>query len=149
MKQDHIESAICAVLILVFSYAALCKLLDLRLFVAELDTHPLLRNFSRTLSWSLPASELALCVLLILPGTRIAGLYGSAALLIIFITYLSVMLLKGDHLPCSCGGIINGLNWKGHLFLNISLLSLAIGGIISHARVTGYWERAVHRKPPS
>lgn len=148
MKQGHIISVISAILILVFSYAAMCKLLDLRLFVAQLDTHPLLHHFSKKLSWSLPAAELGLCVLLILPGTRKVGLYGAAALLGIFIIYLSVMLLSGDHLPCSCGGIINGLGWTGHLFLNISLLSLASWAIISHSRAAPHGS-AENTKLPS
>lgn len=130
MKRTHLSTIASAALILVFSYAAFSKMLDMALFKAQLDTHPLLRHFPALLAIALPVGELGISVLLTIPKTRKTGFCLSAGLLLLFIIYLSIMLTTSSHLPCSCGGIINGLGWKGHILLNTALLMLSLAGLL-------------------
>lgn len=130
MKRNTIVEIITALLIVLFVYAALSKLLAYQLFVAQLHTHPYLKHFGGFIAWSLPLTEFIVAVLLIFSPTRLASLYASVILLMIFTIYLVLMLLSGKDLPCSCGGVINGLNWKQHIVFNIGFTGLAITGIV-------------------
>jgi len=147
MKRDNINSAIAAILILVFSYAAISKMIDIRLFVAQLDGHPLLRSVSKWLSWGLPIVELLTCSILAISKTQLIGLYAAGGLLTSFTLYLGIMLLSGNHLPCSCGGIINKLSWRGHLLLNIGLLALSVWGITRYSPSEYKGERRLKKHP--
>jgi len=120
MKKDSIPGIVAALLILLFSYTAFSKLLEHDKFVFQmrLSHFPLLHYTAGFLAWFLPVLEFAITVLLILPATRLFGLYSSVALLSVFTVYIVVMLLSGRSLPCTCGGIISRLSWKGHLLFN-------------------------------
>ncbi|WP_344979911.1 MauE/DoxX family redox-associated membrane protein [Compostibacter hankyongensis] len=129
MKKAILIQAIAAVLILLLVYAAVSKLLDHHLFVAQLHTHPYLKPMAGFISWAVPLSELAVSGLLMLRSTQYAGLWCAAGLLTVFTVYLSMMLLSGKDLPCSCGGIISGLSWRQHLLFNLFFIILAGIGI--------------------
>jgi hypothetical protein len=120
-----------AVLICIFVYAALSKLLEYHLFTLQLHQHPYLRSIAATVAWGLPAAELIVAALMTIPATRMAGLYSTCTMLVIFTVYLEVMLLSGKHLPCACGGIISSLNWKQHMVFNTILIAMAVVTIIS------------------
>lgn len=130
MKKDHITSIISAVLILAFCYAAISKLADVRLFTAELDTHPFLRPFSGWLRWLIPGAEILICGLLCFFRTQSAGLIASLLLLTLFTGYLAIMLLTASDLPCSCGGIISGFSWKQHIAFNLLLAGISLWGFL-------------------
>jgi len=40
------------------------------------------------------------------------------------------MLLSGQHLPCTCGGIISKMSWKQHLGFNALFILVGLIGII-------------------
>jgi len=129
MKRDNINSAIAAILILVFSYAAISKMINLNLFNAQLKTHPYLQSYAGYLKWLIPVAELTISVFLIFPKTRLKAITASASLLVLFTIYLGVMILTQSNLPCSCGGIINKLSWRGHILLNFALIGISVIGI--------------------
>jgi len=128
MKNKWIIEIISAALVLLLVYAASGKFMDYPLFVAQLLTHPYLKPFAGFLAWSVPAVELLISVLVIIPRTRLAGLYSAAALLFTFTVYLVLMLLTDKNLPCSCSGIISSLSWGEHIVFNILFIILAIIG---------------------
>ncbi|TAM97041.1 MAG: hypothetical protein EPN39_12190 [Chitinophagaceae bacterium] len=130
MRRTVIIDVLAAALIILFVYAALSKLMAYPLFTAQLEMHPLLRPFAGWLAWALPAAELFISALLVIPSTRLMGLYGSAILLFMFTVYLTGMILTDKHLPCSCGGLISGFTWRQHIVFNLVFIILSITGII-------------------
>lgn len=134
MRRTLIIEAIAAGLIVLLVYASLSKLLAYPVFVVQLHTHPLLKSFAGFLAWAVPVVELCVVTLLAIPKTRLAGLYSATALLLVFTAYLLLMLLSGQPLPCSCGGIISKLSWSGHVVFNSVFILLAVTGIILDKR---------------
>jgi hypothetical protein len=76
-----------------------------------------------------PALELLVACLLVVPGTRKWGLYGSFALMAGFTLYVGYLLAFADDLPCSCGGVIQQMTWGQHLLFNIFFTVIAWTGI--------------------
>lgn len=111
-------------LVFLFAYTGSAKLLDPVPFRAVLEGFPLIGTFAPLLGWLLPATELSLAVLLLVPRTRRAGLWGCGALLLLFTLYISVLLLSASRLPCSCGGVLGALGWPEHWLLNLFFLGL-------------------------
>jgi len=79
----------------------------------------------------LPLSELVLIVLLILPGTRLLGMYASLFMLVLFTLYVGGAVFHiYDRHPCACGGLFNNLGWHRHFKVNIFLTLIALVGVI-------------------
>jgi len=125
---------ISALFILVFVYTATAKLLSHHSFLVTLKTAPLINFAAPFLSWTIPAIELLISILLFIPQFQKMGLYASLTLMTLFTTYVAAMLLASSHLPCSCGGMITHLSWKQHLWLNVFLTALAATGIYLYTR---------------
>ena len=118
-----------ALFILLFVYTATDKLWSHHQFQKTLERSPLLSSVSTWLSWMIPVIELFIAVMLLLPRLRQAGFFASCGLMVLFTSYIFFMLLSGDKLPCSCGGIISRLSWLQHLWLNVILTLLAAASI--------------------
>lgn len=128
--QQNITLIITGILILVFTYTALSKLLAFDAFRSQMLSQPLPSFLTENLIWALPAVELLVAGFLVFSKTRIIGYYFSIALMILFTGYTALMTLDVfAHVPCSCGGIIESLSWEQHLFLNVVLLFLALAGL--------------------
>ena len=124
MKREFIVEIITGLLIMLFVYTALSKLLVYNSFKAVLLTAPMLQPFAATLAWTVPASEIVVSFLLFLPRHRLLGLYASLGILVLFTLYLGFMLLYSPHLPCSCGGVISQLTWQEHFLFNLFFMAL-------------------------
>lgn len=148
MKNKGIIAVISALLIGVFVYAAFSKLLNYPLSVAQLHTHPYIGRFAGLIAWFVPAVELIVSALLLFPGSRRIGLYGSAGLLFIFTAYLALMLLSGRPLPCTCGGFISTLDWPQHIVFNLALILLSIIGIRLYKGARLFYRGSVVKKRP-
>jgi uncharacterized membrane protein YphA (DoxX/SURF4 family) len=116
---------ICVVLLcLLFVYTAASKFLDFDKFVFQmrLAPVPLMKILSPVLGWVVPVIEMVIAISLAVgffyPAVKTKGLYASVILLSAFEIYITIMLLSGSHLPCTCGGIISQMGWKQHLFFN-------------------------------
>lgn len=129
MKQDTAIQIICTLLILLFVYAGVSKLLGYAEFRMQLGRAPFIASYAGIIAWLVPTIELVIVAMLTIMRTRKMGLYASLILMIIFTGYIAGMLLSGTHLPCSCGGVINGLSWGQHLMFNIFFILLSITGI--------------------
>lgn len=79
--------------------------------------------------WAIPLLEIVIAAILISKRNRIAGFYASFILMILFTVYLLLMLATEQHLPCSCGGVIQGFSWKQHIFFNLFFIGIAGLGI--------------------
>lgn len=139
MSRKLIIEIITALLIVLFVYAGLSKLLDHHTFSLQLARSPLLGSWAFVIAWVLPIGELLLAAALVIPATRLLGLYASSILLIVFTLYLVYMLSFSTHLPCTCGGIISTLSWKQHVGFNTVFILLAAGGIwLERTRASDY-----------
>ena len=125
-----IVDIVCVLLILLWVYAASSKLFNYSAFREQLTFSPFLRGVAKIVSIAIPAAELLATLLLTVMNKRIYGLLASLILLIVFTGYIAGMLLSGVHLPCSCGGVISSLSWKGHLAFNLFFLAITIVAIL-------------------
>ena len=128
-KPVVITDMICALLILLFAYAAFSKLLEFEKFRNVLRDAPLTGNYAALLAALIPAAELIIVLLLIIPGTQKWGLAAATGLLTLFTVYLAIMVLADSHLPCSCGGVIQRLSWRQHIVFNAFFIGISITGI--------------------
>jgi hypothetical protein len=119
-----------AILILVYVYAAASKVMELRLFHAQLDYYPYLKPFSGLLFWFVPSVEISIALLLIVPEFRFFGFFLSSILISVFTGYFAAMIFVFNrNLPCPCGGLLRFLDWKQHIILNLTLIAISILGI--------------------
>ena len=116
--------------IVLFLYAALMKGMDLGKFKAELGQSPLLMAFAEWITWIVPAIEVVVVLMLIIPGLVRLGLYSSFTLMSVFTFYIFMILNFSDSIPCSCGGILEKMDWKMHLVFNVVFTGLAATAII-------------------
>ena len=126
-KRSEILSSI---LILLFVYTAVSKLLTIHQFLTVVDQYPLIGKFGGWAACALPVSELITAALLWFSKTRMKGFAVSLLLLISFTLYIGYMLIFYSKLPCSCGGIISSLSWNQHVLLNIALIAIAFYGFM-------------------
>lgn len=128
--------AITAVLLLLWIYTGLNKLIHYDKFSFEAGRSPFLQHIAPFIAVVVPAGELVIAVLLIFKRTRVAGLYASLFLMTLFTGYVYVMLHYAYDLPCSCGGIIELLTWEQHLVVNLMLTLLTAAAIMLQSRIT-------------
>jgi Methylamine utilisation protein MauE len=111
-------------LIGLFVYAAASKMIEYPKFSIQVSLSPLLPAFSKQAAWLIPVSELFIVMLLLTPTYRKIGLWSSFILLFIFTLYIIGILTIADHVPCSCGGVLESFSWTSHLIFNIVFLIL-------------------------
>ena len=121
---------IAALLILLFSYTAINKLMSQRGFEIALAHSPLLKNVSILVSWMIPVIEIIIVIALFFPATRRFGLLASLVLMILFTGYIGYMIWFTPKLPCSCGGVLKHMTWREHLVFNICFTALAATGYL-------------------
>jgi len=117
-------------LIILFVYAAVTKLMVYKRFIVQIGLSPLLPSFLTSSAWVVPVVELAIAALLIFSRTLRVALYGSALLMLAFTLYITGILTIARHVPCSCGGVLENMSWGQHLIFNIAYLLLAIAAVI-------------------
>jgi hypothetical protein len=120
----------CFLLILLFMYAAVSKLLDYETFTIQLAKSPFISEFAEVIAWTLPVGEILVALALTSKKTRLAGLYGSLFLMSMFSAYIYAMLKYSYYLPCSCGGILSKMDWDDHLIFNIVFVIFSLAGIL-------------------
>jgi len=124
-----IPDIICGLLILLFTYAAISKLTDRPHFQAVLAQMLLMKHVAGFISFALPVTELTVCALLFMPGTRLLGLYVSFGLLVSFTVYIAYMIVFATKLPCNCGGVLEQMSWGQHLVFNLIFIALSATAI--------------------
>lgn len=115
----------CYLFVLLFVYAAVSKLLDFNTFQNQLGQSPLLSAYSHWVVWAVPISEILIAILLCINRFRIFGLYGFYGLMVMFTTYIVIILNFTSYTPCSCGGVLEELGWTEHLIFNIVFIVLS------------------------
>jgi hypothetical protein len=120
-------------LVLLFVYAAGSKLMDYTKFRVELGKSPLLTAFAGFVAIAIPIIEIGISLLLSFSRTRLFGLYASFTMMVIFTLYIAYILRYSPYVPCTCGGVLQKLNWTTHLYFNIFFILIsALGVLIYH-----------------
>lgn len=122
--------ATCYLYVLLFVYTVISKLLDFENFRIQLAQSPLLSAYAGLIAPAVISAELLIVLFLSLKTMRLAGMYASFYIMIAFTVYIYLILNYSDFVPCSCGGIIEQLNWRQHLVFNIAFALLALLAIV-------------------
>ncbi|AOM75947.1 MauE/DoxX family redox-associated membrane protein [Pedobacter steynii] len=122
---------IIALFIALWIYAAVPKLRNITYFKEVLKSQAIPKWSVPWLSWMLPLVELGTVVLLIVPETRLIGMYLSLAMMSVFTVYVSGIIFQVyDIYPCPCGGVFRRMGWKKHLRVNLLLTLIALVGVV-------------------
>jgi putative oxidoreductase len=125
MKYRNLIEIAAGLLILLFVYTALSKLLDLEEYRQQMEKQVFTPAVRDVLFWLVPVAELATSALLLFPRSRPIGFYVAFVLLLLFTSYILLILWGAfGHVPCSCGGVIASLDWSAHLLFNTFFLLL-------------------------
>ncbi|SEA30210.1 Methylamine utilisation protein MauE [Arachidicoccus rhizosphaerae] len=131
MKREIIITIICVLLIALWSYAAISKVIEFATFGSQLKRQPLPIWSLKWLQWGLPPLEITIAILINIQKTRKAGLILSSILMTIFTLYVLFALTGAfGEIPCSCAGLISKLGWTGHLVFNTLFTLLSYLGIV-------------------
>ncbi|HEY0667168.1 MAG TPA: MauE/DoxX family redox-associated membrane protein [Sphingobacteriaceae bacterium] len=132
------KNKLCAIaaslLIMLFVYAGLSKLMDYSTFRFQLGRSPYVTGIAGFVAWFMPAAELIAALLLTFQRTRLFGFYLSFLLMVLFTGYIYAMLHYSPFLPCSCGGVLSAMSWEQHLYFNIFFVLVALAGTLLMAR---------------
>lgn len=128
--KDYFQQITGYLFILLFVYTAVSKLLKFGDFQTELGQSPLLGAFAVPVSYSVILIELFISVLLVFERSRKTGLYMAFTLMVMFTAYIIIILNFTSFTPCSCGGVIESMNWTQHLIFNIGFIILAAFAIL-------------------
>jgi hypothetical protein len=124
--KDHVILGICLICMALFLYTACSKILDHARFLSGLSRVELTSKFAGYIAWLVPAAEILIAALLLIPKTCKWGLYAFATLMILFTCYILGMLFWATNLPCHCGGAIEKLSWTQHVWFNLVFIGLPI-----------------------
>ncbi|WP_435048801.1 MauE/DoxX family redox-associated membrane protein [Formosa sp. S-31] len=139
------------VLVLLFVYTALSKLINFEHFKSQLSKSPYIASFSNIILWLLPGIELLIGLTLISIKHKLLGFYSSLFALSIFTIYILTVLSFSNYIPCSCGGVLASLSWTNHILFNLTFILFSVLGIIllkhknSIARLQGKDRKPVKR----
>ncbi len=115
---------------LLFIYAATSKVIDFENFQVQLGQSPMLSAFAKYISYGVIISEIGIAFLLITAQYRIVGLILSYCLMVMFTSYIYIILNYSSFIPCSCGGLLEELTWNEHIIFNLTFVFLIILAII-------------------
>lgn len=123
IRRTLILDIISTLLVILFIYTAVSKLIGLPEFREQMHNQEIPKWLAGVLVIALPPVEVLTALLLVLPRTRLAGLWASAGLLFLFTGYISLVVLGFyDRTPCSCGGVLRSMGWNTHLAFNLFFL---------------------------
>lgn len=92
--------------ILLRAYASLPKFFNMKRFGEMLKTQAIPKWVAAILKWILPVVEVLTLYLLIMPETRLLGLYISFLMMLVFTLYVGgIMFPVYDVYPCPCGAL--------------------------------------------
>lgn len=121
---------ICCLNILLFTYAALSKILDYEKFTAQIGQSPMLASHAAFYAMIIPVIEVLIAGALSMQKFRKLGLYASFSLMVMFTAYIITITQFSTFVPCSCGGILSKMTWSIHLYFNLFFVVLNIVAVV-------------------
>lgn len=138
MKKTALTEICIALLILLFAYTAASKFIDYNTFVLQMQRAPLpaMKMVAPILGWLMPTIEMVIVIGLLITRFQLKALYASVILLALFEIYITGMLLSGQHLPCTCGGVVSRMTWKQHVVFNALFIFIGLMAIIQTKKIS-------------
>ncbi|QES90337.1 MauE/DoxX family redox-associated membrane protein [Rhizosphaericola mali] len=137
MKKQRILLTITALLFMLFLYAGLEKILELKAFAKDMSNQTLPQQWVPLLTYGIPTSEVFTALLLCTERTRKWGLCSSLLLMMGFTTYVGMVVMNlFTRKPCGCGELLQKLSWTQHLVFNIVFTLLVLLGIYINRQLT-------------
>jgi uncharacterized membrane protein YphA (DoxX/SURF4 family) len=135
ISKSTIVEIISMLFVILFLYTGVSKLMEYGVFKEQIADSPILKPVAPLIAWGLPLTEFLVSIILIIPRWRLKGLYASLILMVAFTLYIGAIMIFNKELPCSCGGIISELSWKGHLIFNSVFIGLAFAGVVLERQI--------------
>jgi uncharacterized membrane protein YphA (DoxX/SURF4 family) len=129
VKKSVLVEVIALLFVILFLYTGVAKLMEFDVFEEQLAESPILAPIASVVAWGMPVTEFIISLLLFFPRYRLKGLYLTSILMTLFTAYIITLFTISPELPCSCGGILEALSWKGHLVFNSLLILLSLVAI--------------------
>ncbi|QEM09112.1 MauE/DoxX family redox-associated membrane protein [Mucilaginibacter rubeus] len=130
MKKELLYELVTALLILLFLYTGLSKLLDFQNFEVAMRFQHLPGWITFPLTYTLPLAEIVVAALMIPDQSRLTGIYIFLGMMTAFSLYAGAALIHlFPRAPCACGGALRSLNWEQHFVLNLLFTVLAVAAI--------------------
>src|SRR5699024_3908252 len=123
--RNSIIQGVSYLLALLFIYTGVSKLLDIGIFQSQIAQSAMLAPYAKILAWVVPLVELILAGMLLISGTRLWGLLGSTVLMLGFTIYVYLIWTYSSSLPCSCGCVLEAMEWEALLYFNLGFTLLA------------------------
>src|SRR6187402_3817382 len=116
MKKEIPVTIIASLLIMLFLYASLSKIIHPKTLIHDMYNQPFPAWLAGILVIAVPGVEILITLALIADRTRRIGLWASTLLMALFTGYTASILLHiFPRVPCGCGGVIRMLTWPQHL----------------------------------
>ena len=112
-----------------FLYTAYAKIADHERFLRGLLKVHMISAFAEVIAYAVPAIEIGIALLLLIPRTLKMGLYGFVVIMTSFTIYIIAAMTLETKLPCHCGGAIEKLSWGQHLWFNLAFIAIALFAI--------------------
>ncbi|NVM62205.1 putative membrane protein YphA (DoxX/SURF4 family) [Mucilaginibacter sp. SG538B] len=130
MKKELQYELITALLVLLFLYTGLSKLLDFKNFEVSMRFQHLPGWITVPLTYVPPLAEITVAALMIPHKSRLTGIYIFLAMMTAFTIYVGAAWLHlFQRAPCACGGALQSLNWEQYFALNLVFVTLAVTAI--------------------
>jgi hypothetical protein len=133
-KIEIVKYFTCYLLIFLFTYTGITKLIDHSIFKSSILQSLVISNYAIVISWLIPILELSIVVMLAFDKYRQKGFQFSLLLMTAFTIYIAYMILFIPQLPCSCGGILKELSWSNHLLFNSFVILLILVSLLSYSK---------------
>lgn len=129
-RKEFIVEIISCLFIMLFVYAAVSKLIDYTKFRVEIGKSPLLTSFAPWAAIGVPLVEIVVAVMLAFKQWRLVAMYAAFTLMTLFTSYIIAILQFSEFIPCTCGGVLQNMNWNQHLIFNLFFILLASAGVL-------------------
>ncbi|RFZ91100.1 hypothetical protein D0C36_19350 [Mucilaginibacter conchicola] len=127
--KPYLIEIIIFLLVILWVYTASSKLIDYGRFKVQMHNQTIPPLLATILIYTLPAAEIITAILLLNKSTKALGFYISASLMLVFTAYIGLVLTNFfGRIPCSCGGVLQVMNWPAHLVFNLFFLLLTFYG---------------------
>ena len=126
MNKNRFISISKILLMVMFAYAGIFKIVDITLFESQMKESPLIPQLLiPTLAISLPIFELLLAILLMYDKYNSMSLTLSFITMLFFSLYLIMLVSLYENVPCTCGGILGKLGYTEHIIFNLFFLTIS------------------------
>ncbi len=135
-KLTTILNSIIFLLVLLWIYTAVSKLINIHEFERQLKNQVFGKAFTQWLFWLIPITEISAAIMLVFKSTKIYGLVLSLILMALFTGYIGLVLINFyPRIPCSCGGVLKSLGWYAHFWFNLFFLCISVLGIYAYRKL--------------